>query len=786
VTPHAGQNPFIGIRAFEPHESHLFHGRTEHIQQLLRLLAEHRLVAVVGTSGSGKSSLVKAGLLPALYRGYLRGATSRWRTAVMRPGPDPLSRLAEALCGADPEPVFTEPASALAPRLAEHSAALADVVRAAELDTSRENLLLVVDQFEEVFASGEQPTPEAAFFIGLLLRAAREFEVPLYIVLTMRSEFLGESARFPGLAQAISEAQYLVPQLTRAQLEEAIRGPLETVGTGIEDGLVQQLLHDAGNDPDQLPALQHALMRLNAQRKPDLTLALYAENREQLEVGRSLNTHAEEVFQSLDRRLARHSSPDAVKRIFRCLTNRDRGGRDIRRPARLSHLWEVTGLARGDVLAVCQTFGAKEHALLTLTDQQTGDPWIDITHETLIRQWDRLRQWVQAEAESAEWFRRVVQCERLHRKRQGGLWGELDIRSAERFEKDWSPAWARQYEGDSAFPGAMRFLTESREKVKADQEKARLAAETLEHARQREVEQAFRKRRMQMLTSFSAALLVAMAGLMFFTFKWREERQNVDRLRQAGAGSQLETIAELRNQIAGLSKSDAGKIEPNPRDGQRYVYIPAGEFMMGCSPGDQGCDSDESAPYTPTSQHKVRITKPFWMGQTEVTQAAYRKVTGEDPSHVKGADRPVENVSWDEAKGYCEKIQMRLPTEAEWEYAARAGNPEARYGSLDEIAWHSSNSGAGTKPVATRKPNAWGLYDTLGNVWEWTADRYDAGYYARSPVDNPQGPDQGGERVLRGGSWNLYPSSVRVSYRGGNEPAYRSVVNGFRCAGELR
>src|SRR5437867_4037683 len=144
-------NPFVGLRSFEPSESLLFHGRKQHTQQLLRLLASHRFVGVMGASGSGKSSLVKAGLLPALHRGYLRRASSRWKTAVMRPGASPLARLAEALC--DPNGLaIPQPPAGIAGRLEKNSAALVTLVREQfERNREPENLLLVVDQFEEIF-----------------------------------------------------------------------------------------------------------------------------------------------------------------------------------------------------------------------------------------------------------------------------------------------------------------------------------------------------------------------------------------------------------------------------------------------------------------------------------------------------------------------------------------------------------------------------------------------------------------------------------------------------------
>jgi formylglycine-generating enzyme required for sulfatase activity len=177
------------------------------------------------------------------------------------------------------------------------------------------------------------------------------------------------------------------------------------------------------------------------------------------------------------------------------------------------------------------------------------------------------------------------------------------------------------------------------------------------------------------------------------------------------------------------------------------------------------------------------------LGQTPVTQAAYEKAMRENPSKFKGPRHPVESVTWDQAREYCAAVGGRLPTEAEWEYAARAGSTGARYGDLDAIAWYDGNSDNETHPVKQKQPNSWGLYDMLGNVWEWVTDWYEENYYQGlpSPAIDPKGPASGTYRVLRGGSWGTYPGFVRASVRGRVVPGVRFnyVGAGFRCAREV-
>ena len=230
--------------------------------------------------------------------------------------------------------------------------------------------------------------------------------------------------------------------------------------------------------------------------------------------------------------------------------------------------------------------------------------------------------------------------------------------------------------------------------------------------------------------------------------------------------------------VAVPPRPKVGDSKVNPKDGLTYKHIPAGTFRMGCSPEDSECYDDEKP------VREVTLTRGFWMGETEVTQAAYERVMGSNPSHFKGADLPVEQVSWNDAKKYCEAIRGRLPTEAEWEYAARAGTTGAPHGALNRVAWYEGNSGSKTHAVKQKEANAWGLYDMLGNVWEWVSDWYGEEYYSGGETTDPQGPPNGQRRALRGGSWSSFPRDARVSDRGRSEPSVRDDVSGFRCVGE--
>jgi formylglycine-generating enzyme required for sulfatase activity len=219
-----------------------------------------------------------------------------------------------------------------------------------------------------------------------------------------------------------------------------------------------------------------------------------------------------------------------------------------------------------------------------------------------------------------------------------------------------------------------------------------------------------------------------------------------------------------------------------------FVLIPAGTFMMGSLDSDTEANEDEKP------AHRVTISQPFHLGKYPVTQAQWKAVMGDNPSHFSGLFRrkpnhPVENVSWDDVQAFLRKLNeregggdYRLPTEAQWEYACRAGTETPRYHQdIDAIAWYTVNSSGQTHPVGQKLPNAWGLYDMLGNVYEWCHDGRQT--YTSTSVIDPIGPtDAGAERVLRGGSWSLVAQVVRAAYRFVYDPGHRVADLGFRCA----
>jgi hypothetical protein len=486
--------PFPGLRAFEAEEALLFYGREVHVAELLDRLGDNRFVAVTGTSGSGKSSLVRAGLRPALHRGYLLDATSRWRFATMRPGSRPIDALAESL-----SPALGGTVEEIARPLRATSAGLADVVNRAGLAPG-ESLLLIADQFEELFRFDltRDQQANATLFVSLLLEATEQRQAPIYVVVTMRSEFLGRCSEFTGLAEAFNRSQYLVPRLTRDERREAIERPLRLFGTSPSPALVQQVLNDVGDDPDQLPVMQHVLLRTYREWvRAGGTGRLDREHYEAVGgIEHALNQHGDEILDSLS-----GAAQKTAEKLFRSLTVAE-GGVALRRPRRMRELYEIAGAndtaARKRLDEIVTSFAHRDSSFLMLSSRTlTDETVVDITHESLIRKWKRLEAWVRDETRSVEWYVDLTRDVARYRTHEVSLWQdpELECATRRRDDEGWNEAWANQYRSsdDPTFPEVLSFLDEStrtqeaRRREEEDQRSRELRqAQDLARAKRRE------------------------------------------------------------------------------------------------------------------------------------------------------------------------------------------------------------------------------------------------------------------------------------------------------------
>ena len=469
-------NPYVGLRPFFAGDSLYFFGREQQTADLLEILHAQRFLGVVGSSGSGKSSLVCAGLLPALLGGFLVGDRDHWHIVQMKPGGAPIFNLATGLVKAMGNPPDARDALERAIR-DEHTGAIIKFLTP-QLK-SNENVFVLVDQFEEVFAfrgverdDGLESSDtdrhrqrasrraEAADFVDLIMALADQRDLPIYVALTMRTDFLGDCDLFYGLPEALNRGRYLVPRMTREQLREAVECPaLLEPGAQIAPRLTDRLLNELGDRFDRLPVLQHALLRTwdEWQRAGGVGSIDLRHYDQAGGLERALDLDAESAMTGLDE--------TATARVFKRLTKTDVSRRRVRDPARISELIAASGANRAVVESIISHFEGNGRSFVhASSEDDPDDPRVDISHESLIRQWDRLRKWVDEERESRDRYIELVGRARKWKQEEAGLLSGPELRSYSswRLTEKPTPGWARRYfEADDAFKSAELYLDES-------------------------------------------------------------------------------------------------------------------------------------------------------------------------------------------------------------------------------------------------------------------------------------------------------------------------------------
>ncbi|MFN2218193.1 MAG: SUMF1/EgtB/PvdO family nonheme iron enzyme [Anaerolineae bacterium] len=720
--------PYPGLEAFKPEQAPIFFGRGSEVDQLLEVLrdATSRFVAVVGASGSGKSSLVAAGLVPRLRAGALPGS-DEWIDVIFKPGErggDPFLALAYALKAAFDFSGQRE--TELAGDLQADPQCLATYVGDLFKDRSQASeLLLVVDQFEELFTLVGNAARGP--FIELIETAVGTPRVR--VMATMRADFTPNAAEMPALVRLFQgRGIFLLSAPGVLALAEMIRRPAQAAGLNIQDDLCERILTDTGTGSGALALMAFALHEIYARGHPSGRLTL--QDYESLGgVSGAIQAQAEKALKRLGKRDDR-----ALHALFSDLVEVNDQGVATRRRVSLEHLRQDDAKARlADALV---------DARILVTDSARAEhPTLEVAHEAVFSGWRRLSGWIESHA------------------------GELRAcRSLVRAAQDWRQAGAPPFRH---LPD--RATLKQYRKIRpacALGEQAEIVGGFLNAARRR-----------QRLWSGFLALVALVIGLLGVDTWLRNREMNWTVL-------SIWTLAKV-----GLY------------EGPDMVKIPGtvAPFLMGSSDCKPNSETDECP------QHPVTVPA-FWMGKYEVTFDEYLAfVMDRDdvrvPPHEDWGrgDRPVINVSWDEAKAYAKWLQkvthqpFRLPTEAEWEYAARAGS-EKNYWWGDDIrqngkVWANCTDcgsewgGKRTMPVGSFPANPFGLYDMNGNVWEWVEDDWHSSYdYApddgRAWNDDPRGTF----RVIRGGSWYDDAHNCRSARRNYVWPFLRSNDLGFRLA----
>jgi WD40 repeat protein len=520
-------NPFPGLRAFGVDESHLFFGREGQSEIVLEYLALNRFAAVTGASGSGKSSLIYCGLLPILYGGFVLGSGSQWRIIATRPGNQPVKNLAEAF--ADSEALSNDldvdkhevSRNTIYALLRRSSFGLVDTASQMGLNPG-ENLLLVIDQFEELFRfkdsrdDSNTTINETEAYIKLLVNAIHQRSLPIFIVLTMRSDFIGDCSQFQELTRLINQSNFLVPQMTREDFYRAIFGPIAVAGEEIDPQLIQQILNSIAEGSDQLPVLQHAMMRTwefwSKYNEPGTPIRL----RDYDAAGKmenALSMHANEAYERLDEEGKR-----ICKSMFKTLTEKSIDNKGTRHPATVKEIANVSQSRIQDIIDVINEFRSRGRSFVTPSESTELEELtvIDISHESLMRVWDRLKVWVEEESNSVQMYMRLSEAASLYQLGKTGLWRPPDLQLAINWKKTQQPslAWARKY--NPAFEKVMVFLDASEKKfLQEEQNKVKLQRRTLNRTRK--------------FATVMGATAIAFLGLMFYAYSQKTE---ADKLRE--------------------------------------------------------------------------------------------------------------------------------------------------------------------------------------------------------------------------------------------------------------
>ena len=558
-------NPFPGLRPFGIEEAHLFFGREGQSDEVLMKLADNRFAAILGASGSGKSSLMYCGLIPTLYGGFMTEAGSNWRVVVMRPGAGPIDNLAEALLIKDKNFNESDEEDQLIKRtitstvLRTSSLGLIEAIKQLR-SYDNENFFILVDQFEELFRykrieSATSNMDESSAFVNLLLEAVNQYDIPIYVALTMRSDFIGECAVFPELTQMINDSHYLIPQMTRDQKRLAVEGPVAVGGGQISGRLIQQLLNDVGDNPDQLPILQHALMRTWAYWSEDHKEEEPMDLRHYNAIGtlrEALSQHANEAYDSLSKR-----EKQICEVMFKALTERGSENQGIRRPTKLGTIAAIAGVSEEEVIRVVDKFREPGRTLLMppYGVQLTSETVVDISHESLMRIWVRLKTWLDEESKSADMYLKLAEAAERYQLGRAGLWKMPDLQLALNWQEENKPTivWGQRY--NSAYERTMVFL-----------ETSKRAYETEQRNKEFLQKRAIKRMRMTALV-LAIAALISLFFLVYSYIKANEAEKEAENARIAQAEAQeQQKLAEENAAQARAAQAEADEQRQNAED----------------------------------------------------------------------------------------------------------------------------------------------------------------------------------------------------------------------------
>ncbi len=772
--------PYQGLLAFTKTERPFFFGRKQVVEELERKLTRQSFIPLIGASGSGKSSVVLAGLIPWLEE-------LGWQVIEpIKPGFKPLARLEQVLH----QNYFSEEEQLLDKCIHDQSSeGLKPLLERLRERFPQGRHLLVVDQFEELFTVAE--AEQCDRFIYLITQVTELPNSPLAVVTTMRADFLEPCLDYEPLRQLIEEEAKYLPTLAGKNLIDAICEPAKRQGYQVTEELLYKIRDDIKQEPGFLPLLEFALTQLwdkGDRAKHQLTLEGYEAIGGM--VG-ALNRHADKVFQYRDyeqdspQEKRSETEKGLIKGIFLKLLQIGEGEKDTRLRQPKAAILSLAGDNPEEQKLLTELIEGKQglvkgRLLVTGGSEPEREAWVDLAHEALIEGWEKLKQWRTENREGRRLARQMekdAQTWQAHDKFRDYLWGGYKLAEAEQVLSEYAVI-------EPLSKLAQQFL----EACSKQELRSYLLFSDVDNLNHKALEEAAavksfltKKRLWKLLEGVSEEVKVRL-GASWLLKQWGEE------------------VPIRLAKIDGEGKISLHIVEPPPTVIENLgngiilemVKIPGGEFWMGSPEGEEGSYNDERP------RHKVRVS-PFLMGKYPVTQAQWRAIASlpeverdlnSDPSYYKGDNRPVEQVSWYDAVEFCQRLsqktgkEYRLPSEAEWEYACRAGTTTS-YHFGQTIAPSLANyiqaqRGRTTTVGRFQVVNAFGLYDLHGNVWEWCEDGWHDSYQDAPTDGSVWSSGNGSKKVVRGGSWFFIPGSCRSATRNDSTRDNRLSDIGFR------
>lgn len=571
-------NPFPGLRPFAPEESDLFFGRDGESEEVLGKLVKNRFVTVIGASGSGKSSLIYCGVLPKVRK---QGSDEKsWSIISFRPGNDPFGNLADTISEfrsvAGLEAVARD---IIINVMQETPEGITKAVRQF-VTRSDERILVVADQFEELFrystlSSGNASAASVAKFVDHLVNAVSQTGVDIFTIVTMRSDFIGECAHYQGLTQLINNSNYLIPHMGRENYRAAIEGPVKYAGANIDSKLVETILNEIGDRTDQLPVLQHAMMRTWSHwqelDEPDRKIS----NTDYDSVGTmsdAMSLHANEAYEELTPR-----GKEICEKMFKTITEKGSDNKGLRHPSGVATIKSVAGCSSEELFEVVEKFRIQSRSFITPRQNLSlgEDSIIDLSHESLMRLWDRLREWVDDEAASVQMYLRLSEASAMFQQGKTSLWRPPDLQLAINWRDQQKPTltWAERY--NPAFERAMVYLrTSEKEYVEEEENKIRLQKRQMK-----------RTKIVAMILGVAAIISV---GFMLFAFVQKiaadrqtilaEERKTEAETQRAIADSKTVEATQQRslaveNATLAEQRAEEARIEKENAERQRRIAV---------------------------------------------------------------------------------------------------------------------------------------------------------------------------------------------------------------------